>query len=124
MKVIYTGGSITNCGTVLDVPSNSNAHIEFNGTHMANNGVFLHQRDPVSLMQTIGLPKDADVKDLIDCLKALEAIPKGDTVRQMNAIKGSSLWGCIGNAANITTIFSNLVAIANSDAITKILASF
>jgi hypothetical protein len=112
IKIDMSGNTFEKCGTAVSVAHGTNAEIKFTANNLINCQAGIVERDPVSLLATLGLPQDTPIEYLKQVLLALKAVPEGDIKQRENTVKESKLWAFVENSANAATIFEAIVAVS------------
>lgn len=112
LKIDLSGNTFEKCGAALSVAHGSDAEIKFTANNLINCHSGIVERDPMSLLATLGLPQETPIEYLKEVLLALKVIPEGDNKARESTVKASKLWAFVENSANSATIFETLIAIS------------
>jgi len=103
----FIGGSMKGVGTGFSVPADG-VELEVSGLQMENMGTGLEVRDPtidraiVELMSK--LPQGTTYQQVSDAIKAVQQAPS-DVAAQEDAVKKSSIWAALKDAAPAAVAF-------------------
>jgi hypothetical protein len=86
--------------------------ITFNANNVINCNGGIVERDPPSILATLGLTPDTPLNDLKAVLFALRDTPEGEPQLRERAIKASRLWGYVEKSANAATVLEALVSVS------------
>lgn len=115
----FTIGSITNCGTGFSAPADAKFDLNVGTFDRCQKAIEL--RDPPSLMESIGLPRDISPPLLRDLLCQLQN-PGLTRVEISSCVEQSRLRRDLGAGADISTIITGFMTLYQSNLVPAALA--
>ena len=114
IRAKITNASFNNVHTAISLANGSNADIEIDKVTLNNCVKGIEERDPPSLLGSLGLPPETPADLVLEVLRELRDKPGAGPAEQQEIIKASKLWPFAERAANLTVVFQGLAAIAGS----------
>ncbi|MCW8278952.1 hypothetical protein IMF27_28390 [Pseudomonas sp. PCH199] len=110
-KMDVFGNTFQNVDTAVSVPHGTDAELIFSNNDLINCKQAIVQRDPVGLVQSLGLPADTPVHEIITVIRTLQERKDAAEEEKLEAIKKSSLWPFIERSANVVTVIQGLITL-------------
>ncbi|MGP6423931.1 hypothetical protein [Pseudomonas pharyngis] len=112
-KFSFTNVQVDKCGGAgISLPHDATA--TFDTVFVTNCGEGIIARDPASVWSALGLPSDIDPQLVAQVLQSLSANAGADDEQKARITQQSELGHLLQNAANWTTIASNLIQLSAS----------
>ena len=113
-----TVGSIIGCGTAISTPADASIEISVDTISGCQKAIEL--RDPPSLMEALGLPKDTSPSLLSDFLRQLQN-PGLSQDEVSSRIKQSKLRNLLGAGADIATVTAAIWKLYQSNLVQEVI---
>lgn len=113
-KVTIEGNTFINVGTAVTYSLDSDSIIDFKNNNLHGVKTAIEERDPPGFVQTLGLPADTPIADILDVVREIreKRVATSDAASGVEFLKQSKLWPYIERSANIVTVISGLFAFA------------
>ena len=108
MAIHLKNTSIDSCVVGVSVLKDTDLHAD--GLAITRTGTGIEVRDPPSLMEVIGLPRDTPPHLLIEVLAALEGHPQASSAERIDIIRESALRKWLGVGADIVGLAAALTS--------------
>lgn len=107
-----SGGSMTNVGTGVSLPDESNARVSIQGTQMNRVGTVVEVRDRKALPSIKAkLPPGVTDEQILEVLKAIQTAPNNEHAQEA-AVKNSKIWDAVKDAGPDVVAFLIKTAVA------------
>ena len=102
----------------------ADAPASFDGLLIKGCKIAIELRDPPSLLEKIGLPKDTPPEFLLEAIKIIENSDSSSPKKVEDLLQRSKLFEWLGASANIATISTALFQLMQGDALSAVVSLF
>ena len=108
MALHLKNGRIDNCGTGISAPNDAQIHAD--GLEITNTRRAIELRDPLGLLQSLGLRAETPPQYLIEALKLLEGSHTLPPEQRVEGLRESNLIKWLGVTADLTGLGTTLLS--------------
>jgi hypothetical protein len=113
MALILSGNTFVDCGVGVSLPAG--AHVVMDDNHMLRCGKAIEVRDPVSLLESLGLPTDTPIDLVVQTIVALQKAQPTTKDAGEKVTRGTALYGfLLAKGADVASIVSAVISIAQT----------
>lgn len=106
-----TGCDFIDCGTGISVPETT--ELVLADSRFKRNGIAVEVRDVPSVLEVLGLPKDAPVEFVREAVAAMATVQTAPTLNRRDRFRATKLFGwLVEKGADVSSIVVNVAAIA------------